>query len=772
MSKDYKVVSLASVAASGRQNEAVRQGALSAPLAAVRDRALTYLRVGLSELFDNADDILFEKADRAGSNADQSMFFDAMRLLRLQRHAIEKSCCDGLDREFGSLQYGRPAVTETAVAFDLDSLSLVQPDELEQTVALDGMVGRVNARNQASLAPLALRLNSLVKTPVDEASNPLAPAYLVQLFADSCTPLNLDIKVRLILLKMFERYVFNSIDSLYIDVNELLINAGILPDLKQGTMAQRARPAVPTAQRAQQAGPVTPDGSEQQVLSLFSELISSWRHTSGDIALSALGAPSAAPVRSDELLGMLSGFVAMQADNSGATLRELRGHINQQLHEQQRQTGEVRKLDRVDDDVISLVSMLFDVVLDDDQLPAALKALIGRMQLPILRVAIADKSFFNRSSHPARRLLNELARATMGWSDHDDLRRDQLHALLERMVERLLGEQQADAAFFEQMHEELAGFLRIEQRRVERLEQRTRDAEEGRARVEAARGKAARVLNELLLGRTLPVFIVDLLRDTWSQVLQLAFLREGESSDAWRNAVLTARQLVQSIEPAEAQLLDQRLALNAEVCRALCAGLSLIGEEQPLGSPQLAQLQALQQAALAPAPLPTASAPEAPSGNASVAGQDAPLALAEPTAAYHLPADEALDEDVPRLTDMVHVDEPVLAVQEEEPSLLVEDLPNAEAAAWVDRLHAGSWFELSGLVGKPVQRCKLAAIISFSGKYIFVNRAGMKVAEFTRLALIQQHEQGLIRLLADDQLFDRALESVIGNLRQLRDSKA
>ncbi|TKA88923.1 DUF1631 domain-containing protein, partial [Halopseudomonas bauzanensis] len=45
----------------------------------------------LSELFDNADDTLFEKADRASSNADQSLFFDAMRLLRLQRHAMRKA---------------------------------------------------------------------------------------------------------------------------------------------------------------------------------------------------------------------------------------------------------------------------------------------------------------------------------------------------------------------------------------------------------------------------------------------------------------------------------------------------------------------------------------------------------------------------------------------------------------------------------------------------------------------------------------------------------
>ncbi|TKA89089.1 DUF1631 family protein, partial [Halopseudomonas bauzanensis] len=84
----------------------------------------------MSELFDNADDTLFEKADRASSNADQSLFFDAMRLLRLQRHAIEKSCCDGLERQFASLQSGRSSAPQNGQPFDVDTLSLVQPDEL------------------------------------------------------------------------------------------------------------------------------------------------------------------------------------------------------------------------------------------------------------------------------------------------------------------------------------------------------------------------------------------------------------------------------------------------------------------------------------------------------------------------------------------------------------------------------------------------------------------------------------------------------------------
>lgn len=769
MSKDHKVVSLASLGNARLPKESTSRGLLYAPLTAVRDRALTFLRVGLSELFDNVDDTLFEKADRAASNTDQSMFFDAMRLLRLQRHTVEKSCCDGLDEQFNLLQHGRRPASAMSASFDVDTLSLVQPDELEQTVALDGMVGRASTRNQNALAHLALRLNNVVATSVTDANNPLAPAQLVQIFADSCASLNLDIKVRLIVFKLFERHVFNSIDLMYADVNELLASAGILPDLKQGAVAkQRTRTPSASAGATPSALPGGPvDGSDQQVLSLFSELMSSWRHTSGDIALSALGAPTAPAVRSDELLGMLNHYTTNTAEQA-ISLADLRGHISRQLNEQQRQTGEVRKLDRVDDDVISLVSMLFDVVLGDKELPSALKALIGRMQLPILRVAIADKSLFNRASHPARRLLNELARATMGWSDHDDLQRDQLHSLLERMVDRMLGEELIDAAFFEQMHEELAGFVQLEQRRADRMEQRTRDAEEGRARVEAARSKTAKILNEMLLGRTLPVFAVDLLRERWAQVLQLAFLREGEQSGVWEQAVTVAGQLVESVEvPSTAEAVAQRGELNSEVVRALCSGLRLLGEEEPENSTLVQQLSSLQQSVLDAAIASAARAAEPEEEEADTPPEA--LSAGEPVADYLSEPEKPVVEP-PVLMDLMLVEQPVLdesALPEQVET--VEDLPDADAAVWIDNLHAGSWFELSA-GEQPTQRCKLAAIISFSGKYIFVNRTGMKVAEFNRLELSRQFTAGNIRLLANDQLFDRALESVIGNLRQLRSS--
>ncbi|MNN75052.1 hypothetical protein D3C81_1913190 [compost metagenome] len=79
----------------------------------------------------------------------------------------------------------------------------------------------------------------------------------------------------------------------------------------------------------------------------------------------------------------------------------------------------------------------------------------------------------------------------------------------------------------------------------------------------------------------------------------------------------------------------------------------------------------------------------------------------------------------------------------------------------------GSWLEIQDRPDHKV-RCKLAAIIKPSGRYIFVNRTGMKVLEKTRMALAVEFRRNAVRLLDDALLFDRALESVIGNLRRLK----
>ena len=86
----------------------------------------------------------------------------------------------------------------------------------------------------------------------------------------------------------------------------------------------------------------------------------------------------------------------------------------------------------------------------------------------------------------------------------------------------------------------------------------------------------------------------------------------------------------------------------------------------------------------------------------------------------------------------------------------------------IDQFQVSNWFELTVSESEPKLRIRLAAIIPTIGKYVFVNRTGIKVADYLRTDLAKNLQRGDLRLLNDGVLFDRALESIVSNLRSLK----
>ena len=78
-------------------------------------------------------------------------------------------------------------------------------------------------------------------------------------------------------------------------------------------------------------------------------------------------------------------------------------------------------------------------------------------------------------------------------------------------------------------------------------------------------------------------------------------------------------------------------------------------------------------------------------------------------------------------------------------------------------LAVGSWveFEIDG----HIRKCRLAAKISSTGKYIFTNRTGVKGKECFVDELKDMYRSGEASLDSENSEFDRALESIISKLR-------
>ncbi|PWB33700.1 DUF1631 domain-containing protein [Pseudomonas sp. SDI] len=727
MYKDGKVVPLKVTADQAPPAPLAR---LPVALLQVRDKAALQLRHALQVLFDNADDTLFEMADKAGNNLDQNLFFEAMRDLRLKRKSIERGFLDTFYSAFSRIGEAEPVVPPVSRPLSYDKLALVANDELERTVAVDSMVARVLNRDGLALSQLTQRFNSLIQRPLDDRSNPLGPTLLCTYFLHAGRSLGVGIKVKLILLKLFERYVLRDADHLYGEANQLLAATGILPELK-ALPSRRAKDRVNPGQRspANETDALAParsvDANTQAVFSSLQTLLSPVR---GRVAPRLETGNPTQPISTRDLLRLLSHLQQYVPAAHEAQDFDLRVQLEQLLTRVSVQSGKYRKVETGDEDVINLIAMLFEFILDDRNLPQSLRVLIGRMQIPMLKVAVLDKSFFSRASHPARRLLNEIAAAAMGWGACDDCLRDSLYLRVDKIVQRLLNDFVDDPAIFADLLAEFLAFSSDERRRSELLEQRTRDAEEGRARTELARRKVQDELNRRLLGKCLPRVVVRLLEEAWSQVLLLAWLKHGEASVAWREGLQTLDTLIWSVEPHDQPQARMRLLEQVPgLLKALRDGLASAAFDPFATRAFFAQLEILHVAAF-----------DSPQGQQRLTS--------------------ATDERV-LVRDAIVLRGP-------ESHAEVESQGEADAAALqqVAQLHPGVWVEL--LDDDEPLRCKLIAIIASSDKYVFVNRTGMKVREWSRRALALALQRGELQLLDDTLLFDRALDSVVSQLRQ------
>ena len=684
----------------------------------VRDKAAQQLQQGLQELFDNADDTLFEMADKARNSIDHHIFFEAMRDLRLKRKNFERVFVEQLFEAFADLSHAGQGELQLVpvVSYDLDVGA--SKDDLEKAVALKVMVDRVHHRDGLALGQLTTRLGALLGNRLNDWENPLGPALLCEFFLRAGRSLGVEIRVKLIMLKLFEKYVLSDADRLYGEANQLLVATGVLPGLKAAPSRRPvARQARSEALLSAVDQPVGENG--QEAFTILQALLVTVRGSVAPI-LEASAEPQ--PIATRDLLRLLSHLQQYVPEPDVEDDFDLRNQLEQLLTRVSVKSGKSRVVEEADEDVINLIALLFEFIRNDRSVPDAFKALIARLQIPLLKVAVLDKSLFSRASHPARRLLNEIAAAVMGWSPQHDYPRDNLYVRIEQVVQCLLGEFVEDPAIFSQLLAQFSAFTADERQRSELLEQHTRNAEEARVRTEAARQRVADALDRRLLGKVLPRTVVQFLQQAWSQVLLLVSLKYGEQSLQWQAALRTMDELIWSVSlqqdtEAGRHLLEQLPGL----LKALREGLTGFAFDPFSTREFFVQLQAL-----------------------------------------HLQAPEGID-------GLIEVREPfVFNAAPQEP---VPDLPDNDPDLLnVHQLRLGSWVVFQQDQANSL-RCKLAAIIEPANRFIFVSRTGLKVLEQSAGQLAQAFKQGALYTLDDGPLFERALAAVTGKLRQLNRGK-
>jgi hypothetical protein len=668
---------------------------------------------------------------------------------------------------------------------------------MEERLALEAMVSKAEKTCAEQLADLASRLATLSpRSKLSDKENPLGPYTFCNGFVDVCSPLNAGIKARLVLFKLFDRYVINSLPDFYQQANQALQETGVLSQRTAKKTASR-RPYAGAAEAEKYASTDLSDGGEptEEMFDSLRNLLASARYTNPALhSGQGLVERGQAPAMPRQMLFEL--LQEVQASQQVMQMAAARLDVPQMLSQMivARQPNAAMSMNQLDEDAINIVSMLFQFILDDRNLAEPMKALIARLQIPILKVAMLDKSFFGRGAHPARKLLNQISTAAMGWVPAASLERDFFYRKVEEIVNVLLNDFHDDVSIFETVRADFASFLEVEHRRSSLVEQRTLDAEEGRARAELARQDVQNVLNARLHGLELPDVVSRLIRDGWNNVLFLARLKDGMESESWQQALTTLDDLLWTVQAERSTENRSRLLkMLPTLLKNLRAGLNSIGFNPYEMNQQFAELEVIHlerlrvpdpvidahlEARLPPEQLPDSSHTDVVMPIRSSA-ETLDTMLSERQ--YNQDSLEQLDRELSAGfgDDNLYLDGsaiPVAATAAEAASQLadspvldsaVAETTNDALRQQVAQLALGAWVEMVQGDGKKF-RARLAAIIKATGRYIFVNRTGMKVAEHTQETLLLAMQAGDLVILDEGQLFDRALESVIGNLRQMR----
>ena len=783
---------------------------------------------GLSDLIrvlmENMDDALFDLSEKAESDRLRNIYFEAMREIRLKSSLLQMGFDQAMDDSFSQFSQGQ-AVDD--LDEDIEELTLIEFEDLEDTIAIDNMISKARPHFEDELFAVTERLKVVLHlTEIDEDLNPLDPKAICESFHRASEVIESEIQVKLIFYKLFDKYVMNNLGGFYHELNSLFIDKGVLPEFQvskermnqaSSFMANRIRnsangtttgeQAVPGSQSAPVTGTQPNEGNLLSMLRQVitpthfdpafsdSEISGTRQQGGGGVETPRLATviPIAQNIEYMSALTNLQNIGLQSQPLEAIDPEDARAVTHQQLLDFNRLNAE--QASPAENQVIDIVSMIFDFFFDDDNLPAPIKVLIGRLQIPILKVAFLDESFFSHKKHPARKLLDSIAHASLGWGE--DLKQEKvLIDNIERIVNSLVNEFEQDIDVFEKALKDIRQFLTDENEKSQRADELLKQRELEREQLETeARDAISRLIRKLTSDRELSFDVTQFLDSIWSPVLFHIFITMGESSNHWKNIRRISSTFIWTLIPKYSK--EERVKILdtlPSLLRAMSKGMDLIAIDAEAQN-KIFQMLAKQHAKTVKQTSknivtriddntiwPEANAADAFAAYTQrLADQNTNIeATAKETGAIQAVEQNEDPDAITIITDsstnevIKNLDDFTSAVKKGEieidQEIIMESGEQAADSQEADiffkqaqEIEVGGWVEFQTEEDKAFN-ARLSWKSEVSAKYVFVSRLGLKLKEVTMYGFAIELRSGRAILLQSTSLFDRAIDTIISKI--------
>ena len=366
--------------------------------------------------------------------------------------------------------------------------------------------------------------------------------------------------------------------------------------------------------------------------------------------------------------------------------------------------------DRITLDVIAL---LFDYIFRDRSIPDPLRSLFGRLQVPIVKAALLDRTFFSDHRHPARQLLDNLADAAVG-SANDDGYQAAFTTLATDVVDDICRDFEIDVEVFRGANVRLRAFIESERQRVADSAAADMAAALSAEEKETDRSQVRAFLRDRLAGIEVPFDVRSFIETIWAEHLTTLRQQHGAESEAWYGGVRTLDDMMWSIVAKERSSQKARLtkmipALIGSLRRA-CTAQAVPPERAKAFFEALYQLHIV---AIKPAP-----------GVTVVMGDEAP-----PTISPTMPASAVV----------------------------------ANVHDFVSEMAVGTW--LAFTKEERTINARLTWVSPLRTKYLFTSRSKARAFVYTPEELAYEFGAGKVNLVVEPvPLFDRAVSAALDTL--------
>jgi hypothetical protein len=540
------------------------------------------------------------------SSSERQHLFDLQQALQVHAGRFQREFVDALREAVKAEMGGQPAPTGSARASGPGGLQLMDETRVEADIEISRAIQAIDTTADWELRELQTFTSTLRgQEHVSAESNPLRPQVYARALWHATTQVPGLVPVQqAILLRIAATTMAGFLKLAWAAACTRLEDQGVQPGIYRTVVYSSNTGRPQTAPEVD----VTRPGALDGLLDAMPGGAASAAQPSGPARTTgaARGRRDPGPAldealrRVEALLQQLPAQVTNQPLTPAPRLAEHRDALFAT-------TGET-----IDRQIIELLSRLFETILADPLLQPGFRAVIARLQVSALRIALHDPAMLKTHEHPVWLLMERIAVASAGTSA-DDARLLNLLRFCENLVDDMQREPVQDADLYRRSLGRLDAFLDQSLRRAQRDAQEAIDALRLSEQIDDMQQQvSARLVEQMVPIRT-SAPIRRFVTGPWARVIAQAMLKYGDKSPHAVAFMKAVDELLWSLQlPDHPQSRQRLIALLPGLLQRLREGMALI--DMPQGEQQqvLDELMVVHTEALRPGSRTGSATPEAP----------------------------------------------------------------------------------------------------------------------------------------------------------------